>query len=64
MINPTKKLEIAVIEYITQIDAKPHKYYNAEFYVTIIRLKRMNENEYARKGHQSAPSPFKVRILL
>ena len=63
MINPTKKLEIAVIEYITQIDAKPHKYYNAEFYVTVIRLKRMYENEYARKGYHSAIQPFKARII-
>ena len=63
MINPTKKIEIAVTEYITQIDGKPHKYYNNEFYVTIIRLKRMYENEYARKGYHSAIQPFKAMSL-
>ena len=63
MIYPNKKLEIAVTEYITQIDGKPHKYYNADFFVTVIRLKRMYENEYARKGYHSAIQPFKVRVL-
>ena len=63
MIYPNKKLEIAVTEYITQIDGKAHKYYNDEFYVTVIRLKRMYENEYARKGYHSAIQPFKVRVL-
>lgn len=63
MICPNKKLEIAVTEYITQIDGKSHKYYNADFFVTIIRLKRMYENEYARKGYHSAIQPFKARTL-
>ena len=63
MIYPNKKLEIAVTEYMTQIDGKPQKYYNDEFYVTVIRLKRMYENEYARKDYRSAIQPFKVRVL-
>lgn len=63
MICTNKKLEIEVTEYITQIDGKPHKYYNADFFVTIIRLKRMYENEYARKGYHSAIQPFKARTL-
>ena len=63
MIYPDKKLEIAVIEYITQIDSKSHKYYNADFFVTVIRLKRMYESKYARKGYQYALNPFKAREL-
>ena len=63
MINPNKRIEIAVTEYITQIDGKSHKYYNANFFVTVIRLKRMYENEYARKGYNSSIQPFNVRIL-
>lgn len=63
MINPNKKIKIAVTEYITQIDVKPHKYYNADFFVTIIRLKRMYEDEYVRKGRHSAIQPFKARAL-
>lgn len=63
MINPTKKIEMAVTEYITQINSKPYKYYNYEFYVTVIRLKIMYENEYARKGYHSSIQPFKVREL-
>ena len=63
MINPNKKLEIAVTEYRTQIDGKPHRYCNADFFVTLIRLKRMYENEYDRKGYPSARTPFKVREL-
>ena len=63
MINPTKKIEITGTEYITQIDGKPHKYYNADFFVTIIRLKRMYEKEYARKRYHSAIQPFKAMEL-
>lgn len=63
MINPTKKIEITLTEYITQIDLKPYKYYNEDFFVTIIRLKRMYENEYTRKGSYSAIQPFKARTL-
>ena len=63
MINPNKRIEIAVTEYITQIDGKPHKYYNADFFVTVIRLKRMYENQYARKGYYFTIQPFKARIL-
>ena len=63
MINPTRNAEIKLTEYITQIDGKPHKYYNADFFVTVIRLKRMYENEYARKGYHPAIQPFNVRIL-
>ena len=63
MICPNKKLEIAVTEYMTQIDGKPHKYYNSNFFVTIIRLKRMYENEYGRKGYHAAIQPFKVREI-
>ena len=62
MICTNKKIEIAVKEYITQIDGA-YKYYNADFYITIIRLKRMYENEYARKGYHSAIQPFKARTL-
>ena len=32
MIYPNKKLEIAVTEYMTQIDGKPHKYYDDDFF--------------------------------
>ena len=63
MINPNKIIEITVKEYIPQIDGKSYKYYNADFYVTVIRLKRMYENEYARKGYHPAIQPFKARIL-
>ena len=63
MIYPNKRIEIAVTEYITQIDGKPHKYYNADFFLTVVRLKRMYENEYARKGYHSSIQPFKARIL-
>ena len=63
MINPNKRIEITVTEYITQIDVKPHKYYNADSFVTIISIKRMYENEYARKGYHSAIQPFKARCL-
>ena len=63
MIYPNKRVEIAVTEYITQIDGKSHKYYNANFYVTVVKLKRMYENEYARKGYHCAIQPFKVRKL-
>ena len=56
-------MEIAVTEYMTQIDGKPHKYYNADFFVTIIRLKRMYENEYGRKGYHPAIQPFKAKTL-
>ena len=63
MVNPNKKIEIAVTVYITQIDGKPHKYYNADFFVTVVRLKRMYENEYARKGYHYAIQPFKARVL-
>ena len=63
MINPNKRIEIAVTEYITQIDGKSHKYYNADFFVTVRRLKRMYENEYVGKGYHSAILPFKARTL-
>ena len=63
MIYPNKRIEITVTEYITQIDSKPHKYYNADFFVTVISLKRMYENQYARKGYQSALNSFKARKL-
>ena len=63
MINPTRNVEITVKEYIPQIDGKAHKYYNADFYVTVVRLKRMYENEYARKYFYPAIQPFKARIL-
>ena len=63
MINLTKRIEITVTEYITQIDGKPHKYYNADFFVTVVRLKRMYENEYARKDYHSAIQPFKARVI-
>ena len=63
MINPNKRIEITVTEYITQIDCKSHKYYNADSFVTIISIKRMYENEYARKGYHSAIQPFKARCL-
>ena len=63
MINPNGKLGITVTEYITQIDGKPHKYYNPVFFVTVRRLKRMYENEYVGKGYHSAILPFKARTL-
>lgn len=63
MINLNKKLEIAVTKYITQIDGKPHKYYNSDFFVTVIRLKRMYENEYARKDFHYAMQTFKAMEL-
>ena len=63
MINPNKRIEIAVTEYITQIDGKAHKYYNADFFVTVVRLKRMYENGYARKSFYPAIQPFKVVML-
>ena len=63
MINPNKRIEIAVTEYITQIDGKAHKYYNADFFVTVVRLKRMYENEYAKKNYYPAIQPFKARII-
>ena len=63
MICTNKKMEIAVTKYITQIDGKSHEYYNADFFVTIIRLKRMYENEYDRKGCHSSIQPFKARTL-
>lgn len=63
MINPTKIIEITVTEYVTQINNKPNKYYNDVFCVTVIRLKSMYENEYARKGYHPAIQPFKARIL-
>ena len=63
MIYPNKIIEIAVTEYITQIGSKPHKYYNADFFLTVINLKRMYENQYDRKGYPSALNPFKVRKL-
>ena len=56
-------MEIALTGYIPQIDGKQHKYYNADCFVTVIRLKRMYENEYARKGYHSSIQPFNVRIL-
>lgn len=62
MIYPNKRIEIAVTEYITQIDGKPQKYYNADFFVTVIILKKMYENEYARKDYRSAIQPFKVVV--
>ena len=63
MIYTNKRIEIAVTEYITQIGGKPQKYYNADFFVTVISPKRMYENEYARKDYHSAIQPFKVRVL-
>ena len=63
MIYPNKKIEIAVTDYITQIDVKPHQYYNADVFVTVIRLKRMYENGYAIKGSQFPIQPFKARTL-
>ena len=63
MINLTKRIEIAVTEYITQIDGKPHKYYNADFFVTVVRLKKMYENKYARKDCIFAIQQFKVRMI-
>ena len=63
MINPNEKLKITTTGYITQIDGKPHKYYNADFFVTVRRLKRMYENEYVGKGYHSAILPFKARTL-
>lgn len=63
MINPNKRIEIAVTEYITQVDGKAHKYYNADFFVTVVRLKRMYENEYFGKCFYPAIQPFKVRII-
>ena len=56
-------MEIVIIGYITQMGFKPHKYYNADFFVTTIRLKRMYENEYAGKDYHSAIQPFKARTL-
>ena len=63
MIYPNKKIEIAITKYIPQIGCKPHKYYNADFYITVIRLKKMYENEYAGKGYRYAMQPFKARTL-
>ena len=63
MIHPNKRIAITLKEYITQIDGKAYKHYNADFFVTVVRLKRMYENEYARKGYHSAIQPFKARIL-
>ena len=63
MIYPNKKIEIAITRYIPQIDGKAHKYYNADFYITIIRLKKMYENEYAGKSCRYSMQPFKASIL-
>ena len=63
MIHTNRKIEITVKEYIPQINGKAHKYYNADFFVTVVRIKRMYENEYAKKSFYPAIRPFKARIL-
>ena len=63
MIHTNKRIEIAVTEYITQIDGKSHKYYNPDFFVNLVRLKSMYENAYARKNYYPSIQPFKARII-
>lgn len=63
MIYPNKKLEIAVTEYMTQIDGKPHKYYDDDFFLTPISLGKMYLNKYTNKKYQFTINPFKARIL-
>ena len=63
MTNPTEIIEMTATAYVSQFVYGVSKYYNADFFVTVIRLKRMYENEYVRKCYHSAIQPFKARIL-
>ena len=60
MINLNKRIKITLTEYITQIDGKPHKYYNTNFYRTKMSLKQMYKNKYAGKGCICAMHSFKA----
>lgn len=63
MINPTEVIEITTTAYVSQFVYGVSKYYNADFFVREVWLKRMYENEYARQDYQSAIHPFKAVVI-
>ena len=63
MINPTRVIEMTATGHFPQFVLGDYKYDNSDFFITVMRLKRMYENEHARKGDHFSLNPFKVRKL-
>ena len=63
MINPTEVIEITATGYLPQFVFGDYKYDNSDFFVTVVRLKKMYQNKYARKNYTRTLNPFKVKVL-
>ena len=63
MINLNEIIEITATLYKPQFDGKACRYYNPEFYSTIVHLKDMYINKYARKEYNSVLNLFKARCF-
>ena len=63
MINPNKKLEIAVTGYLPQVDGDASRYCDTDFFVISASLKKIYLNKYARKDYKAALHLFKAEVI-